>query len=51
MVDVCLRLLGLTDSFYDEIKALPLEEDFGEKMASFNNSSSGGKKFKKRKVY
>ncbi|CBI19287.3 hypothetical protein VitviT2T_027340 [Vitis vinifera] len=42
-------LLGLTDSFYDEIKTLPLEEDFGEKTTGFNNSSSGGRKFKKRK--
>nr|CAN69547.1 hypothetical protein VITISV_005614 [Vitis vinifera] len=40
-------LLGLTDSFYDEIKTLPMEEDFGEKMSGFNNS--GGRKFKKRK--
>ena len=39
----------MTDSFYDEIKTLPMEEDFGEKMSGFNNS--GGRKFKKRKVY
>lgn len=39
----------MTDSFYDEIKTLPLEEGSGEKMAGFNNSSSGRRKLKKRK--
>lgn len=44
---VCIRLLGLTDSLYDEIKSLPLEEDFGEETTGFN---SGSRKLKKRKV-
>lgn len=43
-----IRLLGLADSLYDEIKSLPLEEDFGEQTSSF---SSGSRKLKKRKVF
>lgn len=43
-----IRLLGLADSLYDEIKSLPLEEDFGEQTTSF---SSGSRKLKKRKVF
>lgn len=43
-------LLGLTDSFYDEIKTLPLEDDGGEKMSGFSGGGSSGiRKFKKHK--
>lgn len=42
-------LLGLTDSFYDEIKTLPLEDDVGEKTSRFGGDGSGKRKFKKRK--
>ncbi|KAF8024735.1 hypothetical protein BT93_F1803 [Corymbia citriodora subsp. variegata] len=41
-------LLGLSDSFYDEIKTLPLEDD-GEKMSGFGGGSSRMRKFTKRK--
>lgn len=41
-------LLGLTDSFYDEIKSLPLG-DASEQSANFDNSSAGIKQQKKRK--
>ncbi|XVF58484.1 hypothetical protein PTKIN_Ptkin07bG0069800 [Pterospermum kingtungense] len=41
-------LLGLTDSFYDEIKTLPLG-DTGEQPAAFTNGNSGMGKLKKRK--
>ncbi|OMO50804.1 Sas10/Utp3/C1D [Corchorus capsularis] len=43
-------LLGLTDSFFDEIKTLPLGDDAGEKPTSFSNGNSGMGKHKKRKV-
>ncbi|XVE95163.1 hypothetical protein REPUB_Repub02eG0072700 [Reevesia pubescens] len=42
-------LLGLTDSFYDEIKSLPLGGDAGEQPTSFSNVNSGMGKLKKRK--
>ncbi|XP_048129865.1 neuroguidin [Rhodamnia argentea] len=42
-------LLGLTDSFYDEIKTLPLEDDVAEKTSGFGGDSSRKRKFKKRK--
>ena len=43
------RLLGLTESFYDEIKALPLEDDNSEQVTGFGYGSGKGK-LKKRKV-
>ncbi|KAE8684558.1 hypothetical protein F3Y22_tig00111127pilonHSYRG00024 [Hibiscus syriacus] len=42
-------LLGLTDSFHDEIKTLSLGVDAGEQPTSFSNGSSGMGKIKKRK--
>ncbi|KAK9109068.1 hypothetical protein Sjap_017128 [Stephania japonica] len=39
-------LLALTDTFYDEIKALPLGDD---NESGFNHVPRGGKKFNKRK--
>ncbi|KAI3459512.1 hypothetical protein Pfo_016175 [Paulownia fortunei] len=42
-------LLGLTESFYDEIKTLPMEGSIREQSTSFSNASSGDRKFKKRK--
>ncbi|KAL8524684.1 hypothetical protein ACS0TY_014330 [Phlomoides rotata] len=47
-------LLGLTESFFDEIKSLPLEDSVPEQSSSFSNAiaSSGGgdrRKFNKRK--
>ncbi|KAK7822360.1 neuroguidin [Quercus suber] len=42
-------LLGLTKSFYDEIKALPLEDDNSEQATGFGYGSGKGK-LKKRKV-
>lgn len=42
-------LLGLTDSFYDEIKSLPLGEPVSERSENFENSSAGIKQQKKRK--
>lgn len=47
---VYTRLLGLTDSFYDEIKALPLDDDISEHASGFNYGSSRTGKFNKRKV-
>lgn len=47
----CARLLGLTESFYDEIKTLPLDGSAPEEITSFNNADSGAKKFNKRKVW
>lgn len=42
-------LLGLTESFYDEIKTLPLDGGAPEETTSFKNADSGAKKFNKRK--
>ena len=42
------RLLGLTESFYDEIKALPLEDDNSKQATGFGYGSAKGK-LKKRK--
>ncbi|KAK6277720.1 hypothetical protein POUND7_018043 [Theobroma cacao] len=42
-------LLGLTDSFYDEIKTLPLGDVAGDQPTSFSNSNGGMWKLKKRK--
>ncbi|XVE60624.1 hypothetical protein DITRI_Ditri05aG0142800 [Diplodiscus trichospermus] len=42
-------LLGLTDSFYDEIKTLPLGDDAGEQPTSFSSGDRGMGKLKKRK--
>ncbi|KAL0417635.1 UNVERIFIED_CONTAM: Neuroguidin [Sesamum radiatum] len=42
-------LLGLTESFYDEIKALPMEGSAPEQVTDFSNASSRDRKFKKRK--
>ncbi|XP_024970268.1 neuroguidin [Cynara cardunculus var. scolymus] len=43
-------LLGLADSFYDDIKSLPLEEGVGGQTASFmEDSNAGERKFKKHK--
>lgn len=46
----CFRLLGLTESFYDEIKTLPLDGSAPEETTIFKNPDSGAKKFNKRKV-
>ncbi|KAJ0026222.1 hypothetical protein Pint_08508 [Pistacia integerrima] len=43
-------LLGLTESFFDEIKTLPIEDN-GEQPTSMNNGRSVMGKLKKRKVY
>lgn len=43
-------LLGLTESFYDEIKSLPIEEN-DERPMNLSNGSRGMGKLKKRKVY
>jgi len=43
-------LLGLTDSFYDEIKSLPLGEPVSEQSENFENGGTGIKQQKKRKV-
>ncbi|KAK4409041.1 hypothetical protein Sango_0485100 [Sesamum angolense] len=42
-------LLGLTESFYDEIKALPMEGSAPEQVTDFSIASSRDRKFKKRK--
>lgn len=42
-------LLGLTDSFYDEIKSLPLGEPVSERSENFENGSAGIKQQMKRK--
>ncbi|XP_022766427.1 neuroguidin [Durio zibethinus] len=42
-------LLGLTDSFYDEIKTLPLGGDTNEQPTDFSNGNGGMRKLKKRK--
>ena len=44
------RLLGLTESFYDEIKALLLEDDNSKQATGFGYGSGKGK-LKKRKVH
>lgn len=44
------RLAGLADSFYDEIKSLPMEEDGSKDMLESHVGSTGTKRFKKRKV-
>ncbi|KAI4339774.1 hypothetical protein MLD38_024680 [Melastoma candidum] len=41
-------LLGLTDSFYDEVKTLPLADDVDDKMTGFDGDS-GMRKMKRRK--
>ncbi|KAI4339634.1 hypothetical protein MLD38_024552 [Melastoma candidum] len=41
-------LLSLIDSFYDEIKTLPLADDVDDKMTGFD-SNSGMRKMKRRK--
>ena len=43
------RLLGLMESFYDEIKAVPLEDDNSERAIGFGYGSGKGK-LKKCKV-
>lgn len=48
---VSLRLLGLTDSFYDEIKGLPLDDENDEQVASLSSARGMGRRHKKRKVY
>ena len=47
---MCIRLLGLTDSFYDEIKTLPLEGENDDMPTSFGSGSSAVGGFKKGKV-
>lgn len=42
-------LLGLTDSFFDEIRTLPLEDNHVDETTVFSNNSSVGRKFGKRK--
>lgn len=44
------RMRGITDSFYDEIKTLPMEGADRELPTGFGRSSSGMRKHKKRKV-
>ncbi|XP_075668399.1 uncharacterized protein LOC142638264 [Castanea sativa] len=44
-------LLGLTESFYDEIKALPLEDDNSEQATGFGNGSGKGKLKKRKRRY
>ena len=44
------RLLGLTESFYDEIKALLLKDDNSKQATGFGYGSGKGK-LKKRKVH
>ncbi|KAK2659949.1 hypothetical protein Ddye_006482 [Dipteronia dyeriana] len=43
-------LLGLTDSFFDEVKSLPIEKN-AERPTSLGNGSSRRGKFKKRKMF
>lgn len=45
-----IRLLGLTDGFYDEIKTLAVEGENDDQMAGFGGSSSGMGRLEKRKV-
>lgn len=47
---VYTRLLGLTDSFYDEIKSLPLDDDISEQANGLNYGSTRPGRFNKRKV-
>ncbi|KAK9063341.1 hypothetical protein SSX86_017211 [Deinandra increscens subsp. villosa] len=49
IIFVC-RLLGLADSFYDDVKSLPLE-DGGQISSPFMDSDAGERKFKRRKVH
>ncbi|KAM6551811.1 hypothetical protein CsatB_001619 [Cannabis sativa] len=42
-------LLGLTDSFYDEVKSLPMENDETGPMEGFETGSSGMGRLKRRK--
>ncbi|XP_027356051.1 neuroguidin [Abrus precatorius] len=42
-------LQGLTESFYDEIKALPIEDETGEQVMGSSNVSSRNSRLKKRK--
>ncbi|KAL2529636.1 Sas10/Utp3/C1D family [Forsythia ovata] len=42
-------LLGLTESFYDEIKSLPLGDNFTKELTTSDVGSSRDKKLKKRK--
>jgi len=42
-------LSGLTESFYDEIKSLPLADNASEQMTSFGNHSGGERRQRKRK--
>lgn len=42
-------LLGLTESFYDEIKTLPLAGNIDEQTSAFENGSNGVRKLNKRK--
>nr|POE61961.1 neuroguidin [Quercus suber] len=44
-------LLGLTKSFYDEIKALPLEDDNSEQATGFGYGSGKGKLKKRKRRY
>ncbi|KAL4604468.1 hypothetical protein ACB092_10G195800 [Castanea dentata] len=44
-------LLGLTESFYDEIKALPLEDDNSEQATGFGYGSGKGKLKKRKRRY
>lgn len=50
---VSIRLLGLTENFFDEIKSLPLDEG-NDEMSSFSNARDGRggmRGHKKRKVH
>lgn len=44
------RLQGLTESFYDEIKSLPFEDNTGEQVMGSNNGSSRNGRLKRRKA-
>lgn len=44
------RMGGVTDSFFDEVRSLPLEGADGEQPTSFGSSRGRMRSFKKRKV-
>lgn len=46
----CARLLGLTESFFDEIKTLPVEDGAPEQFAGFDKVRNGERRHKKQKV-
>lgn len=44
------RMQGLTESFFDEIKTIPFEDNDGEKLKGSNDGSSRNGRMKKRKA-